>query len=418
MTIVIAASGTRGDVQPYVALGKGLKDAGYAVRVVSSDDFRSLIEEAGLEFGSMGSSVEQMLDSPEWREVVEGGNFLKILGRMTAEMKRRAQHLARLMPALYDGAEMIVAGLGGLGGAFSIAEKLGVPAIQAYVLPLNPTGAYASPIAPADSLGGTLNRLSFDVMRQALWQSTRSADVTLRRELGMRRASFWGPYRRLRKTRTPALYGYSRHVLPTAERSADLEATTGFWMLDPPATWTPPVELVEFLRTGPSPVYIGFGSMGSRNPEEAAQLILKALALSGQRGILATGWGGLHAADLPDSVCVIRAVPHRWLFPQMAAVVHHGGVGTTAAGLQAGLPSIVIPFMADQPFWGRRVAAMGVGPVPIPRKRLTAENLARAITQAVTDQPMRRRAADLGEKIRAEDGVGHAVALIRRWSTR
>jgi sterol 3beta-glucosyltransferase len=159
----------------------------------------------------------------------------------------------------------------------------------------------------------------------------------------MPRASLWGPYGRLKQQKVPAVYGYSRHLVQSPDDGEGLHDVTGFWVLDPPADWTPPADLVDFLRAGPPPVYIGFGSMGSRNPEETARLTLKALELSGQRGILASGWGGMSGADLPDTVHMITSVPHTWLFPQMAAVVHHGGVGTTAAGVLAGVPSVITP---------------------------------------------------------------------------
>jgi len=151
-----------------------------------------------------------------------------------------------------------------------------------------------------------------------------------------------------------------------------------------------------------------------RNPEATAQLILQALARTRQRAIMQSGWGGLRSTSVPDSVFMIDAVPHAWLFPRMAAVVHHGGAGTTSAGLRAGVPSIIVPFFGDQPYWGQRVADLGVGPAPIPYKRLTADRLAQAIEIAVTDQAMRQRAAELGSKIRAENGIARAVDVIQQ----
>jgi sterol 3beta-glucosyltransferase len=167
------------------------------------------------------------------------------------------------------------------------------------------------------------------------------------------------------------------------------------------------------LQSGSPPVYIGFGSMGSRKPEETADLVLQAVARTGQRAILQAGWGGLSKADVPNNILMINSVPHSWLFPRMAAVVHHGGAGTTAAGLRAGVPSIVIPFFGDQPFWGQRIADLGVGTAPIPRKQLTVERLAQAIDRAVTDPVMQQRAAELGAKIQAEDGIGNVVSIVR-----
>jgi UDP:flavonoid glycosyltransferase YjiC (YdhE family) len=169
---------------------------------------------------------------------------------------------------------------------------------------------------------------------------------------------------------------------------------------------------MEFLESGPPPVYIGFGSMSNRKPEETADLVLQAIAQTRQRAILMAGWGGLRREDLPENVFMVDSVPHQWLFPRVVAVVHHGGAGTTAAGLRAGVPSIITPFFGDQSFWGNRVAQLGVGPEPIPRRRLTADALAHAIQRAVSDQTMRQRAAALGTRIQAENGVARAVYAI------
>ena len=155
--------------------------------------------------------------------------------------------------------------------------------------------------------------------------------------------------------------------------------------------------------------------MAGRNPEELAHLILAALAKSGQPGLLLTGWGGLRTVSVPDNVFVVNAAPHSWLFPRMAAVVQHGGAGTTAEALRAGVPTIIVPFVFDQPFWGARVQALGLGPAPIPQKQLTADRLAHAIRIAVTDTEMKQRARAYGAAIHAEDGIGNAVKVIERY---
>lgn len=414
MLITISASGSRGDVQPYVALGKGLKEAGYLVRLLTSDDFESLVQDAGLEFRSTGPSIEGMLQSQEWRETTESGNFLTILARMNREMKRRADELASKLTTLFEGTDLIIAGLSGMGGTFAIAEKLNIPFMQAYLFPLTPTHTFPSPLTPSLPFGRLLNRPSYFIMRQMVWQTGRIGDAATRKQLGMPSTSLFGPYRSLKQKNIPVLYGYSQHVLPQPDDWDNLTHITGYWFLDPAPSWKPPSDLVDFLKAGSPPVYIGFGSMGNRNPEETTRLALQALSETKQRGLLASGWGGLSQADLPKTVYMLPSVPHSWLFPQMAAVVHHGGAGTTAAGLRAGVPSIVIPFFGDQPFWGQRIAQLGVGPAPIPKRQLTAQKLAQAIQQAVSDNPMRQRAAALGEKIRAETGVAAAVRLIQQ----
>ena len=175
----------------------------------------------------------------------------------------------------------------------------------------------------------------------------------------------------------------------------------------------------NFSLPAPPAVFIGFGSIAGRNPERTTAVVLQALRLSGQRGVLVGGWGGLHTSSAPDTVRFLEFVPYDWLLPNVAAVVHHGGAGSTAEGLRAGKPTAVCPFFGDQPFWGRRVFELGVGPLPLPQKRLTVSALADAIHAAVADEGMRRRAAALGEKIRSENGVQRAVDMVhglhRRW---
>jgi UDP:flavonoid glycosyltransferase YjiC (YdhE family) len=211
------------------------------------------------------------------------------------------------------------------------------------------------------------------------------------------------------------LMGYSPLVLPKPEDWDDWLHVTGYWFHDHGREWVPPRELAHFLDSGPPPVFVGFGSMSNRDPGGTTRLVLNAMAACGQRGVFQAGWGGLRQADLPEGVLTIGAVPHDWLFPQMAAVVHHGGAGTTAAGLRAGVPTVVVPFFGDQHFWGQRVNDLGLGPPPVPRKRLTAERLARALQVALGDEAVRDNAARMGAAIRAEDGVGRAVEIIERY---
>jgi UDP:flavonoid glycosyltransferase YjiC (YdhE family) len=210
----------------------------------------------------------------------------------------------------------------------------------------------------------------------------------------------------------PYLYGYSPSVVPRPDDYPAWHHVSGYWFLDRDPSWSPPDTLVRFLEAGPKPISIGFGSMLGQDTEKLIDLAVRALQDSGQRAVLLGGWAVAGDLALPDSIFHIDAVPHDWLFPRMAAVVHHGGSGTTAAGLRAGVPSIVVPFFGDQPYWGRRVHALGVGPRPIQRKSLTVSKLAEAITMAVEDEGLRQNAAELGERIQAEDGVQSAVDFV------
>jgi UDP:flavonoid glycosyltransferase YjiC (YdhE family) len=211
----------------------------------------------------------------------------------------------------------------------------------------------------------------------------------------------------------PFLYGFSPSVIPRPDDWPDWHHISGYWFLDRDPTWSPPEPLLRFLEGGPKPISIGFGSMIGRHTRKLVEVAIKALERCDQRAVLLGGWAHVGELELPDSVFKIDAVPHDWLFPRMAAVVHHGGSGTTAAGLRAGIPSVVVPFFGDQPYWGRRVHALGVGPKPIQLKALTAKNLAEAISWTVSDEGVREEAAALGTLIRSEDGVRSAVDFIR-----
>ena len=416
MRIAIVAPGSRGDVEPYVALGKGLKQAGHVVRLVTHQDFEGFVNSNGVEFWPFEGNVQDIAQSIDMRAPLEGGNFLAIMSQMAKEAQRGAVAMAKGGLAACRGTDLVIAGIGGVFIGIALAEKLSLPLLQAYYIPFTPTRAYPSflfPKLPA-WFGGALNRLSYQLARQMMWQGFRSADRVARRDvLGLPAAPFWGPFEADCVRRQPILYGYSPCVIPKPSDWGDDIHVTGYWFLDAADDWTPPAALMEFLQAGDPPVYIGFGSMRSRNPEQTADLVLHALAQAKQRAIMLSGWGGLRKADLPDTVFMLDSIPFSWLFPRVAAVVHHGGAGTTAAGLRAGVPSVIIPFFGDQPFWGQRVAELGVGPAPIPRRRLTVERLAQAIQEAVTDQTMRQRAASLGSKIQAEDGIARAVAVVR-----
>jgi sterol 3beta-glucosyltransferase len=208
------------------------------------------------------------------------------------------------------------------------------------------------------------------------------------------------------------LHGFSAHVVPRPADWPDHAAISGFWHLERQADWQPGAALEDFLAAGEPPVYVGFGSMAGKDPARLTKIVLEALQEAAVRGILASGWGGLAAQDLPESVFQIDHAPHDWLFPRMSAVVHHGGAGTTAAGLRAGRPAVVCPFMGDQPFWASRVSALGAGPEPIPQKKLTAGGLAAAIRAALRNDKYQENALALGGKIRLEDGVSTAVSMI------
>jgi len=414
--IAIIASGTRGDVQPAIALGKALRSVGYAVRLLASSGFREWIEGHGLEAAPSQVEMETVMASEGGQEWVERGHNPVVQQRLMRQLFDRIG--PRLIRDAWDACQDADAVIGSFTSdayTLAIGEKLRIPVLS---MPLQPTL-----IATRDGRAMTSAPFGDRVSRVNAWFGRRLIEPfpwrlygrqvnDFRREIGLPPQTNRQNIEARRQM--TILHAVSRHIMPLPADWPDNFHVTGYWFLDEGASWQPPPELEEFLATGPPPVSIGFGSMTGRDPEGTTRLVVDAVRQGRQRAILLAGWAGIGSMDLPPEVLLLSAAPHGWLFPKMAAVVHHGGAGTTAAGLAPGVPNAIVPHMADQPYWGRRVRSLGVGPSPIPRHKLTAASLADAIRQAVTDEVMRQKAAALGARIRDEDGLGYAVRVIER----
>ena len=420
MHITILAVGSRGDVQPYIALGKGLQQAGYEVRLGAPRNFEALITQHNLDFAAIAPDSQQLMTSPAGRALVTSGqNSIKFAFKLGQMISVYAQpSLLAAWQACQNTDVIIFNHFGWMG--YHIAEKLNIPACAAWIYPLTRTQDFPPIGTPGWlRLGQPLNRFTFIFYEQLLQYIFNQTFKEWRQMLELPPLPLTGFFEHFYRHQISVLYAYSPHVSNKPADWPERFVVTGYWFLDRPTHWQAPVALVDFLASGPPPVYIGFGSMSGDRPRELSDMAIDALKATGQRGILAKGWGGLEThivnQSLTDDIFVIDSTSHDWLFPKMAAVVHHGGAGTTAAGLRAGVPSILIPFSGDQPFWGQRVAALGVGPTAIPYKKLSANHLATAIRMATTDASMQRRAAALGQQIRAEDGIACAIEALQRF---
>jgi sterol 3beta-glucosyltransferase len=418
MRILFLTLGTRGDVQPFVALGKRLQQAGHDVAVCASSGFAPWIKEHGLGYAYMNNDIVDLVYSDTGRRAMERAGSVASLPKQMLDSARRFKPIFRRALAeqweAAKGAQVIIYNPNAVGG-YHIAEALGIVGIMTDAIPTwVPTSAFPHIVTPDLKFGGWYNRLTHHlvgVIPQLLFGSvvSRWRKETLRLPP---RSLFASELVRADGRPVPVILSISPNVVAPPPDWPKSVRVTGYWFLDEGQNWQPPPRLLEFLAAGPPPVFVGFGSMAGRDPAKTARVALDAFARSGQRGLVVTGWGGLSVPDPPQSAHVTEFVPYDWLLPRVAAVVHHGGAGTTAAGLRAGKPTVICPFVADQPFWGRRVAELGVGPSPIPQRNLTADNLAQAIQETMTDTRMRRRAAELGAKIQAEDGLGNAMAFI------
>jgi sterol 3beta-glucosyltransferase len=411
MLITILAMGSRGDVQPYVALGVALQKAGARVRIATLETFAGFVTGYGLECYAIQGDLAGVMKSQVADNARQADNPLKFALSFN-ELKKLALSLQADLLAACEGADLVIYHPGMTLGYYA-ARARGIPSVLGLPFPMTPTRAYPSLIFyDGLRLGGAYNLLTHKILQQVFWM-TASGNLRdfWKKEFGHLPDGFGNPFPRQTSATHPTVVSCSPHVFAQASDFPPHVHHTGFWFLDEEPGWTPPTDLTDFLQRGPAPVYVGFGSIG--DPKQAAQTartVAEALRQAGQRGILATGWQGSSDEPLPENIFVLESAPHAWLFPRMAAVVHHGGAGTTAAGLRAGIPAVIIPHGLDQPAWARRVRELGVG-TSLPNKKLTAEKLAQAI-QFVFKSEVREKAQALGEKIHTENGAGMAAKII------
>jgi sterol 3beta-glucosyltransferase len=412
--IAIFTIGTRGDIQPCVALGMGLQRAGYPVRIVTSNNFEGMVRSAGLDFFPLTANFQTLLDSNPGiaDKGLNLGAMLRVFRHFYAEC---AEHWVSEGMAASEGAGLLIGVANSTSLAKALAEVRGLPFLGAQLQPFTPSRLMPPMVLTGGrNLPPTLNMAAHDLLRLLVWQVMKPAiNDIVRPQLGLAKYPWYGPFFRHWDHRI--LYGFSHHVVPRPADWPDRVQITGYWYLDQ-GPWQPPDALRDFLDAGTKPIYAGFGSMVNADAERFTANVLGAIRKTGQRAVLATGWGGLAGEEgaLDDQVFVTRGAPHDWLFPRMAVAVHHGGAGTTAAAVRAGIPSVIVPFYGDQPFWARCLQREGVAPPALDRKSLTSEALASAIASAL-QQPVRRSAAELGERVRAEDGVGTALRCLQAW---
>lgn len=407
--------GSRGDVQPYIALGSALRAKGHTLTISTGKGFEEAIEAHGLKAAPLSVDIRALINQPEMQRALR-----TFSGKIQA-WRTSKQLVVQVLKEMWDVArivqpDLIVYHVKGTAGPH-IAEALGICAIPTFQIPaMVPTRAFANPLLPFGELGGFGNRLSHQLIVKMM--STFNAGLVRdwrRDTLGLTGP---GPLNAVDGydpggKAVPRIHGYSRHIVPHPDDWGEREKITGYWYLDRESDWTPPTTLTQFLDAGPPPVYIGFGSMPSEDAKELTHLVVAAVAASGERAILATGWGGLADSTVPETIHLLDAAPHDWLFQRCAAVVHHGGSGTTHEGLRWGRPSFICPVFGDQPFWGRRVAILGAGPAPVAQKKLTSEALCTAI-RAMQDPAMIARAEEIGSAMRTEQGAEAAAEILTR----
>ena len=431
LNVVIQVVGSRGDVQPFVALGKVLKDRyGHRVRLATHPNFKDFVQENGLEFFSIGGDPSQLMAF-----MVKNPSLMPgVRSLVSGDVKQRRRDVAEYIQGCWRSCYQAGDGMRGAAvgdedsendarpfvadciianppsfAHIHCAEKLGIPLHIMFTMPYSPTQAFPHPLANIQASNADTNLtnyISYAMIEMLSWQGLGDIINRFRAKcLGLDPISrLWAPGM-LQRLKVPHTYCWSPTLIPKPKDWNSLISISGFYFLKLASEYTPSPELQAFLDAGPPPVYIGFGSIVLKDPNAMTEIIFQAVKETGQRVLLSKGWGGMAADELniPEGVFMLDNVPHDWLFKRVSCVVHHGGAGTTAAGITAGRPTVVVPFFGDQPFWGAMVARAGAGPDPIPHKQLTAQKLAEAIKFCLKPESL-TQAENLASKIAQERG--------------
>ncbi|CAN6227347.1 unnamed protein product [Urochloa humidicola] len=389
MQIVILIVGTRGDVQPFVAIGKRLQDYGHRVRLATHANFKEFVLTAGLEFYPLGGDPKVLAEY-----MVKNKGFLPSgPSEIPIQRKQIKEIIYSLLPACKDPdpdtgipfkVDAIIANPPAYGHTH-VAEALKVPIHIFFTMPWTPTSEFPHPLSRVKQSAGY--RLSYQIVDSMIWLGIRDMINEFRKKkLKLRPVTYLSGAQGSGND-IPHGYIWSPHLVPKPKDWGPKIDVVGFCFLDLASNYVPPESLVKWLEAGDKPIYIGFGSLPVQEPQKMTEIIVNALEMTGQRGIINKGWGGLGTlAEPKDFVYLLDNCPHDWLFLQCKAVVHHGGAGTTAAGLKAACPTTIVPFFGDQPFWGDRVHARGV----------------------------KEKAVELAKGMESEDGVAGAVRAFLR----
>ena len=407
MKYTMICIGSTGDVRPYILLGRELQSRGHDVGICAFQDFEKIILSEGMRYMPLSGDIKSLMSNI----MKPGVNGISFLNQVRLSLKAMITPFLKDLEAACADADVIVATYFGA-IIQSIAEMRRVPFIQTHYFPMDPNNATPIAAAPGQRAGKVWWRMTYPMAYLLISTLERAYLSEWRKEHGMRpRKLSSKPDYLVNGHKIPVLYAMSPLLMPRPRSWGENIHMTGFWLSCQKIEFTPDPELSAFLAQEPKPIYIGFGSMTSGDMDETLSIVLDALAESGIRAVLATGWGDVEIPKRKD-IHVVDYVPHEWLFEQVAAVVHHGGAGTTAAGVLAGRPTLVIPFGGDQPFWAMRIRMLGLGPKPILREKLTTAKLVKALHNLVSVKAYRVAANELGERLRVENGVTVAANII------
>lgn len=415
MKITMFTIGSTGDVRPYVILGKELKRRGHEVKIACLAGFEEMITSNGLECFSMAGDVVKVMSSI----MAPGVSGVKYLVQVEKAIRDVAPVLLEDLMEAAKGAECLVCNFF-CNMYYSVAEYYNIPCVQTHFFPVDPRPDIPISSAPGLEHSHLFNRMSYRIGYLLISVLEKRYLTAWRKKWGMKdRGLHTKPDYRLMGHTIPAVYAVSPHVMPPSPTWPDNVQTSGFWWEGADSDYLPDEKLSSFLTAGEKPVYIGFGSMVSGDMRQTFDTVMQAVEKAGVRAVVSQGWAGENTCVTEnENIMLVDDVPHDWLFSHVKAVVHHGGCGTTATGLRYGRPTLIIPFGGDQPFWGMRVYSIGCGPKPISREKLTADGLAHALRDLVSNKDYAIHAAELSHKLLAENGAARAADIIEEEAAR
>ncbi|TGO82354.1 hypothetical protein BPOR_0852g00010 [Botrytis porri] len=424
LNIVIQVVGSRGDVQPFIALGNELQLAGHRVRIATHDVFEKFVRDSGLEFYAIGGDPTELMAYM----VKPPGIFPKISTLTSGEISKKRKMISAMLEGCWQSclepdsktrepfiAEAIIANPPSFAHVHC-AQALGIPVHLMFTMPWSATRSFPHPLAniqSSDTDPKTANFLSYGLVDTMTWQGL--GDVInhwRKKSLDLEPVPIMAGPHLAASLDIPFTYCWSPALVPKPQDWPSHIDVCGFFFRPPPS-YNPDARILGFLQAGPKPIYIGFGSIVMEDPQKKTATIMAAVQDCGVRAIVSKGWSKLGQEVENENVLFIDDCPHEWLYKHVAAIIHHGGAGTTACGLLNGRPTAIVPFFGDQPFWGNMVAAAGAGPAPIEQKSLTVSTLSNAIKFLLS--PNAKAAAQvLASRIQHENGVREAVNSFHR----
>ncbi len=420
MRIAITTVGTRGDLQPYIALGLGLKQAGHEVLIVSSKNEELFVKNYGLDFFSLSVDIQKLMEGDEVQEMAKGNNPLKFIVGHLKGSKKLKQLMVETQGEIWTACQFadIIIFHPGMPLGFFIAKEKKRMSIMANPFPVISSKDYPAILFyTSPRLGQLWNNITHKIFEKLFWSLSKPAIVEFWNKTVKTKMNFSvSPISQQIQSGMPIINGYSNLFFQQSDNWPNNIHTTGSWFIDEEPNFSPPSDLINFIDNGQTPIYIGFGSMKDITSfKKTLDIIIAALDITKQRAVVGLGWSKLPSNEaIPQNVFLIESIPHTWLFPQMKTLIHHGGAGTTATGIRAGKPTIIIPHNADQPAWGQRVYELGVGSKPIKKTQLTSAKLASAI-QFTQQADIISNAKKLGQELRKENGVKNAVEIINEY---